>query len=173
MSPENLRPVTLTGEERKTLEGWAKKRTTSQSLALRARIVLSCLEEDSISAVAAKTGTSRATVSKWRARFLEEGIDGLSDKPRPGRPRKLTEEQIEQILTAALEQEPAEGRASWSTRSMAQHADTSQSTVSRVWRSFGLKPPMTRSREQSAKPVHGTSHQPRIPNPRPAGRSSP
>jgi transposase len=140
MSNEKLALVTLTDQERKTLEQWARNRKTAQSLALRSRIVLACADETVISAVAAELRTSRATVSKWRSRFLECGLAGLNDKPRPGRPREVTDEQVNKIVAVTLNQEPTDGRKYWSTRSLAMHVNTSQSTVSRVWRSFGLKP---------------------------------
>jgi transposase len=85
-------------------------------------------------------GVSRATAGKWRSRFLEGRLQGLDDEQRPGRPGTVTDEQVEKMITATLEQEPPGGDTHWSTRSMARSAGMSQSTVSRVWRAFGLKP---------------------------------
>jgi transposase len=89
-------PVVLSDEERSVLTGWARRRKTSQ--ALRSRIVLACAEGGTIGEVACKVGVSRNTVSKWRARFLSDRLEGLSDEPRPGRPRSITDERVEQVI---------------------------------------------------------------------------
>jgi transposase len=96
--------VVLSCEERSVLVGWARRRKTAQALALRARIVLACAEGGTISEVAQELELSRGTVSKWRSRFLVDRLEGLSDEPRPGRPRTITDEQVEQVLTKTLEQ---------------------------------------------------------------------
>lgn len=88
----------LSEVERQVLQGWVKRRTTAQGLALRARIVLACAEGGSIIAVAARVGVNRGTVTKWRARFLRERLDGLSDEPRPGVPRTITDAQVEEVV---------------------------------------------------------------------------
>jgi transposase len=78
-------------------------------------------------------------VSKGRSRFLAGRLEGLSDEPRPGRPRLITDDRVEQVITKTLEESP--GRDThWSTRSMASATGMSQSTISRIWRAFGLKP---------------------------------
>ena len=78
-------------------------------------------------------------MGKWRARFVEHRLDGLSDEPRPGAPRTVTDEQVEDVIVRTLESTPADA-THWSTRSMAQASGMSQSAVSRIWRAFGLKP---------------------------------
>ena len=121
------------------LTAWSRRRKTAQAWALRSRIVLRCAESGTIGEVAAELGVSRATVSKWRSRFLVDRLNGLSDEPRPGRPRVISDEQIERIITKTLEETP--GRDThWSTRSMAAATGMSQSAISRIWRVFGLKP---------------------------------
>ena len=104
MPSPKLDPVVLSCEERSVLVGWARRRKTAQALALRARIVLACAEGGTISEVAQELELSRGTVSKWRSRFLVDRLEGLSDEPRPGRPRTITDEQVEQVLTKTLEQ---------------------------------------------------------------------
>jgi len=78
-------------------------------------------------------------VGKWRGRFARYGIDGLHDEPRPGKPRTISDEEVERVIVKTLEEQPANA-THWSTRSMAAAAGMSQSAVSRIWRAFGLKP---------------------------------
>ncbi len=79
------------------------------------------------------------TVTKWRNRFAVHGLAGLHDEPRPGALRTITDVQVEQVITATLEQTPAEA-THWSTRRLASHLGMSQSAISRIWRAFGLEP---------------------------------
>ena len=150
-SPE-LDPLVLTDEERQVLEGWARRRKTAQALALRSRIILACADGAGVSAVAAELGISRTTAGKWRSRFLEARLKGLSDEPRPGRPRTVTDEHVEKVITTTLEQQPPSGDTHWSTRSMARSAGMSQSAVSRIWRAFGLKPHIIQTWKLSTDP---------------------
>ncbi|WP_067800329.1 IS630 family transposase [Actinomadura formosensis] len=139
MPSPKLEPVVLSEEERSVLTGWVRRRKTSQALALRARIVLLCAEGGTIARVAEQAGTSRNTVSKWRSRFLAGRLEGLTDEPRPGRPRVITDEQVERVVTATLQETPG-ADTHWSTRSMAAATGMSQPAVSRIWRAFGLTP---------------------------------
>jgi transposase len=147
-----LVPVDLTDDERLALGAWARRRTTAQALALRSRIVLRCAAGGTIGEVAAELGVSRDTVSKWRSRFVRDRLEGLSDEPRPGRPRVISDGQVDQVITATLEQAPPGGDTHWSTRSMARSAGLSQSAVSRIWRAFGLKPHVVQTWKLSADP---------------------
>jgi transposase len=152
MASPKLEPVVLSEEERQVLDGWARRRKTAQALALRSRIVLACADGSAVSAVAAELGISRATAGKWRSRFLESRLEGLTDKPRPGRPRTVTDEHVEKVIAATLEQEPPNGDTHWSTRSMARSEGMSQSAVSRIWRAFGLKPHIVQTWKLSTDP---------------------
>jgi len=136
------RPVaelTLTDEERETLQRWARRAKSSQALAQRCRIVLGCAAGKSNKEVAAEVGVWPQTVCKWRQRFVEDRLDGLADEPRPGAPRTIVDEQIEQVLVATLERQPADA-THWSRASMAAESGLSKSTVGRIWKAFGLKP---------------------------------
>jgi len=106
---------------------------------MRSKIVLAASEGGSNTEIAARLGLARGTVSTWRSRFAEHRLDGLVDEPRPGRPRTVTDAQVEELITTTLESAP-KNATHWSTRSMATHLGLSQSTVSRVWRAFGLAP---------------------------------
>lgn len=143
MPSPKLVPLFLSDAEHKALEVLVRKRTVSQSLAMRARIVLACAEDSgtaSLTVVAEKLGVSRESVRKWRVRFMEERIEGLTDAPRPGAPRKFSDDQVEAVVTRVLAVKGGEQGTIWSTRSMAAEAGMSQSSVSRIWRAFGFKP---------------------------------
>jgi putative transposase len=152
MPSPKLVPLELTDDERQVLEGWVRRRKTAQSLSLRSRIILACADGGSNQLVADELGVSRDTVSKWRSRFLKARLSGLTDEPRPGRPRMVTDEKVEQVVAAALEQAPPGGDTHWSTRMMARQAGVSQSTVSRIWRTFGLKPHVIQTWKLSTDP---------------------
>ena len=145
-------PLVLTEEERQTLERWARRRTSAQALALRARIVLACAEGATNGAVAERLGIWPQTVAKWRGRFVRERLEGLSDEPRPGRPRTIADDQVEQVIVATLERPPPDHDTHWSTRSMARQVGMSQTAVSRIWRAFGLKPHLEQTWKLSADP---------------------
>jgi len=147
-----LPPLTVTDEERCTLEAWARRPTTAQALATRARIVLAAAEGLGNDQAAARIGIDRGTVGKWRRRFLERRLDGLSDDPRPGAPRAITDEQVDRVVARTLESKP-KAATHWSTRSLAKEMGMSQTAVSRIWRAFGLKPHRTESFKLSTDPV--------------------
>jgi transposase len=129
----------LTEDERGQLGRWARRRKSSQALALRSRIVLECASGLDNKRVAARLGVTDKTVSKWRARFVAERLDGLGDEDRPGRPRTVTVGQVEDVIVATLEETPRNA-THWSRRKMAQRSGLSESTIGRIWRAFGLKP---------------------------------
>jgi len=144
--------VVLDEDDRDTLERWARRPTTAQALALRSRIVLACAEGGSDVEVAERLGVNRGTVGRWRRRFLERGLDGLHDEPRPGGPRTISDEAVERVIVKTLESTPANA-THWSTRSLAATTGMSQSAVSRIWRAFGLKPHLAESFKLSPDPL--------------------
>jgi transposase len=131
--------LTVTDDERQALERWARRAKSSQALAQRCRIVLGCAAGKSNKEVATEVGVWPQTVCKWRQRFVESRLDGLTDEPRPGAPRQIGDEQIETVLVATLERQP-EDATHWSRASMAEESGLSKSTVGRIWKAFGLKP---------------------------------
>ena len=143
--------VVLTDGERETLERWVRRRKSSQSLALRCRIVLGAAAGETNKSIAARLGCSEATVSKWRRRFAVRRLEGLCDEPRPGAPRTVSDEKVEEVIVKTLEEAPV-GATHWSTRSMAAAVGLSQSTVSRIWRAFGLKPHLVEEFKVSPDP---------------------
>ncbi len=131
--------IKLTDEERQVLVGYTRRHTTAQALALRARIVLRCADGGENQTIAAELKVARGTVSRWRLRFATLRLQGLHDEPRPGAPRKITDDKIERIVVDTLESKP-KGATHWSTRDMAKHSGLSHSTIGRIWRTFGLQP---------------------------------
>ena len=143
---------TVTNDQREQLQGWLRRQKTSQALALRARIILNSAEGHSDQAVAQQLSTTRATVGKWRRRFLGNGCDGLLDEPRPGTPRSIGDNEVEQVVVRTLETLPRAG-TQWSTRSMARACGMSSATVSRIWRAFALKPHRSETFKLSRDPL--------------------
>ena len=140
--PRTGRPkasLVLTAEEREQLQRWARRRKSSQALALRSRIVLACAEGVDNKTVAAELGCAAATVGKWRGRFVEHRLDGLTDEARPGRPPTVTADQVEDVVVATLESTPANA-THWTRASMAKRTGLSKSTIGRIWKAFDLKP---------------------------------
>jgi len=142
----------LSEAEREQLKALTMRRKTAQALALRARIVLASAEGLDNKTVAAKQRVDVHTVSKWRSRFVADRLDGLLDAPRPGAPRTIADAQVDAIIAKTLESVPA-GATHWSTRSMARAADLSQSTVTRIWRAFGLQPHRQETFKLSSDPL--------------------
>jgi len=145
-------PVSLDDAERQELLGMARSRSLPHGLARRARIVLLCGDGESNLAVAGRVGVSARTVGKWRRRYLEAGIDGLHDEPRPGRPRSHGDERVAEVIHAALHSEPP-GATHWSVRRMADHTGVSKTTVHRWFRLFGLQPHRQRHFKLSTDPL--------------------
>ncbi len=143
--------VVLSESEREVLERWARRPKSSQALAVRCRIVLGAGEGQSSREIAARLGCSSDTVGRWRGRFARRGLDGLHDEPRPGKPRSISDEDVERVIVKTLEEQP-QGATHWSTRSMAQATGMSQTAVSRIWRAFALKPHQTETFKLSPDP---------------------
>jgi len=131
--------LVLSDGEREQLLRWSRRAKSSQALALRSRIVLGCGEGLDNKSVAARAGCSTNTVSRWRARFVRDRLDGLVDEPRPGRPPTITAEQVEDVIVGTLESMP-KNATHWSRAKMADRSGLSKSTIGRIWRAFELKP---------------------------------
>jgi transposase len=124
--------IELTDEERAQLESWARRGTSAQGLAAGSRIVL-------------------PMVTKWRNRFAAHRLDGLTDEPRPGRPRTISDERVEEVIVKTLESTPKDS-THWSTRSMAREVGLTQNAVLRIWQAFGLQPHRQESWKLSKDP---------------------
>ena len=132
------KPLLLTEDERRTLEQWTRRPTSAQRLALRSRMVLACAEGLPNRAVAKRLRVSSNSVCKWRERFRARRLPGLTDEPRPGAPRKATDDRIVDVITRTLEGPPAHA-TQWTTRSLADVAGLSKATIARLWQTFGLQ----------------------------------
>ena len=144
--------LALTDREREQLLRWARRAKSAQSLSLRSKIILRCAEGMDNTSVAAQLGCSTATVGKWRRRFVADRLNGLTDEPRPGAPRSVSDDQVEQVVVATLERTPREA-THWSRASMAAETGLSKSTVGRIWRAFGLKPHLVETFKLSSDPL--------------------
>jgi transposase len=144
--------IVLSEAERSQLEAWIRRRTSAQALAQRARIVLAAAAGTKNTQIAAELGVSRPMVTKWRSRFAAERLDGLLDEPRPGRPRTISDAQVEEVIVRTLETTPPDATHP-STRSLARELGLSQAAVSRIWRAFGLQPHRSETWKLSRDPL--------------------
>jgi len=145
-------PLELTEEERGRLWSLTRRARIQPLLARRARVVLACAEGLDNEAVAKKLRCSKGMVGKWRSRFLKSRLEGLYDEPRPGAPRKVGDEQVEQVVIRTLES-TQRGQTHWSTREMAKASGLSRMTISRIWAAFGLQPHRTETFKLSPDPL--------------------
>lgn len=130
--------IELSAEDRKTLESWVRAGTTEKRLAERAQIVLAAAAGESTTGIARRMNTRPARVSKWRTRFAQEGIDGLFDALRQGRPAQYGRETERRILSL-LDEKPPKGYARWNGPLVCKHlGDVSVDQVWRVLRRHGI-----------------------------------
>ena len=129
----------LSVEERSELSGWSRRRTLPAAEKERAQLVLACAEGLPGREIAARHGVSVQTVSKWRQRFERYRIAGLTDAPRMGRPRTITDEKVAEVIEKTLQKKPKKA-THWSTTLMAEETGLNAMAISRIWRAFGLKP---------------------------------
>jgi transposase len=132
-------PLSVNQEERERLESLAHRARSQALLARRARVILACAEGLDNKTVAKKLRCSLGMVGKWRSRFLKSRLEGLYDEPRPGAPRKVSDDQVERVVIQTLESTPR-GQTHWSTRGLAKASGLSRMTISRIWHAFGLQP---------------------------------
>src|ERR1700691_403561 len=131
--------LVLDSELREQLEGLANSRSLSAGLVRRAKIILMSASGKNDREIASQLGTSRNTVGLWRRRFLAQGMSGLYEELRPGRPRPISDERVAQLVRKTLKSKPKAG-THWSVRQIADESGVSKSTVHRIWQAFGLQP---------------------------------
>jgi len=130
--------IKLPAEQEKELLRLVRGHNTPRKIVLRASIILAAAGGRSISSIARELHTSRPTVILWKRRFLKEGLNGLQDIPKPGRPSSISEEKVQQIVATTLSK--PENATHWSTRSLAKEMDVSHMTVHRIWKRTKLQP---------------------------------
>ena len=135
-----LKALEVSQGAREELESLVRSRSLPAGLVRRAEIVLLCAGGLDNRAVAERVRTSRQTVGKWRERFRTQGLMGLYDERRPGKPRSIKDDEIMVLLKRTLETEPPDGSTHWSCRSMADATGVSKSTVHRIWTAFNIQP---------------------------------
>ena len=132
-------PVELSEGLRTDLESIANSRSLPHALVRRAKIVLMAADGMNNTMIARKLNLSNPTVGIWRKRFLDQGIMGLYDSPKPGTPRTLSDEKVATLIHETLNSAPPNG-THWTCRTMAQHAKVSKDTVQRIWTTFNIRP---------------------------------
>ena len=147
-----MKPLELGDGAREELESLAGSRSLPAGLVQRAKTVLLCADGLSNGAVAEEVGLTRQTVGKWRERFRTQGLMGLYEERRPGKPRSIDDDEVMALLQKTLETEPPDGSTHWSCRSMAKQTGLSKSTVQRVWAVFNVQPHRQKTFKLSTDP---------------------
>ncbi|MCY4501656.1 MAG: IS630 family transposase [Alphaproteobacteria bacterium] len=143
--------VVQSDEERSFLERQERRRRIARSMSVHCRMILRCADGLANKTVAAELGVHEHTVGKWRRRFVKERLDGLSDEPRPGRPRSLTDDKVAEVIERTLHTTPPDA-THWSIRSMARETGLSHTTIRRIWTAFGLQPYRAQTFKLSSDP---------------------
>ena len=146
-----LAPLALGEDDKAQLLTLAHSRSLPHGIVRRAQIVLACAEGETNASIAKRLRLSQFTVGKWRRRFLAQGLEGLHDELRPGRPRTHEDERVAEVINAALQSPPANA-THWTVRSMSEHCGVSKSTVARWFELFGVQPHRQRTFKLSNDP---------------------
>jgi transposase len=133
------RVIELRAGDRAILESWVRSRTGEKRRGERAAIVLGAADGESGHALSERLGVSRPTVQRWLDRYEAEGLGGLADLSRPGRPRQISRERDDEVVRKTLEESPSVG-THWSSRLMAKETGLPFGRIARIWRAHGLKP---------------------------------
>jgi len=147
---KQVRSINLTPTEQRQLEKIVSKRTSPQQMVLRARIILLTAQGCSVAQIIDRLETSKVTVSKWKRRFLEQGVTGLVDLPRPGPGLKYGPEIRHRIAAEACN--PPAGRTHWSIRDLARHLGVDRGLVERVLKDEAIKPHLVKYYHHSTDP---------------------
>ena len=130
--------ITVEPSDRAVLEGWLRSPSIRAGLAKRARIVLLAADGVGTNEIVERVGVSKPTVIWWKKRYAAEGVAGLEDRPKPGRPQQIDEVAI---VLATLEAPPGHlGVTHWSSRLLGAELGLSNVTIAKVWKKWGLQP---------------------------------
>lgn len=144
-------PLALTADEVAQLQSLSTSRSIPHGLGTRARMILLSHDGLSNAAIAEKLSVTKATVGKWRQRFVTDRLTGLHDDLRLGRPRSHADDAIATLVQKTLRTKPV-ASTQWSCRTMGDATGISKSTVHRVWQAFGLQPHRQRTFKLSTDP---------------------
>lgn len=144
--------VILSDDERTFLESQVRRHKAARSLSDRCRMILLCAEGLQSKEVADRLGMHEHTVGKWRRRFVQDRLEGLTDEYRPGRPRRVSDAQVAEVIEHTLNSTPKDA-THWSIRSMAAEAGLSHTTIRRIWTAFGLQPHRSETFKLSTDPL--------------------
>ena len=145
------KPVTLSEGEHEQLSAIVSSRSLPHGLVRRARIVLMAADGISNNTIAERVGLSHQTVCQWRQRYLQQGLVGLHDELRPGRPRSISDEEVAELVRKTIQTKPQDG-THWTIRAVAKDTELSRATVHRIWQAFGLQPHRQRHFKLSTDP---------------------
>ena len=145
------KPIILSEGEREQLNALANSRSLPHGIVRRARLVLLAADGLSNNTIAERVGLSHQSVCQWRQRYLWQGIAGLQDELRPGRPRSVSDEEVASLVRKTLQTKPEDG-THWTIRSVAAETQLSRPTVHRIWQAFGLQPHRQRHFKLSTDP---------------------
>lgn len=134
-----IKVIAISDEERDELQSWLRRRQMPAAEQQRARMILLSTEGLSGAEIGRRVGVSAETVGKWRKRFERSGVAGLTDAPRSGRPRTIDDAKVTEVIEKTLQSRP-DNATHWSTTLMAEETGLNAMAISRIWRSFGLKP---------------------------------
>jgi len=132
-------PIDLSQDVKTQLQSIARSRSLPYGLVRRAQIILMAAEGLTNKTIAQRIDLSAAVVGMWRKRFVQQGLMGLYDEPKPGGPRSISDEHIAQLIRKTLHKKP-KNATHWTCRSIAKETKLSKSTVNRVWNAFGIQP---------------------------------
>ena len=135
----HLRAFTLADSDREELERILRAQSTPAGLSRRARAVLLMVEGVPGVEIARRIGYTVVQVSRIRRRFAEDGLAGLQDRPRSGRPTTISARKRAQVVAMTLKR-PAAGHTHWTTRDLASRTGVSHTTVHRLWQAHALQP---------------------------------
>ena len=134
-----IKTLVITKQEHEELSRWLRRRQMPAAEQARAKIILLSAEGLSGKEIGRQVGVTSETVSKWRKRFEQFRIEGLTDAPRSGRPRTINDEKVAEVIEKTLQEKP-KNATHWSTTLMASETDLNAMAISRIWRAFGLTP---------------------------------
>jgi transposase len=129
----------LSDEQREELRGWAQSRSLPAGYVFRARLILALADGLTYRQIEQTLGASAPTVSKWKIRFEEHGVEGLQGRHQGSKPRRATPAVQGRVIRRA-QQKPSDGSTHWSCRKLAEELGVSKSTVQRILAQVKLRP---------------------------------